>query len=244
MIKAVFFDMDDTLLRINLSPFLMSYYQRMSKLIASIAEKSWIPILNDLTQSLFEVSNENRTDEYTNAELLVRAFKERTDIPLDDPVIADALHFFDQYMVDKLNTSLINAYPRPGAHAALGRVKDLGLRCVLATNPSFSEACIRTRMRWAGIDTFAFDYITYLENSYRMKPCKRYYEDIAHTLSLELDECVMVGNDPFADFCSPAAGIQTIYVGKGQPKQAVWCGDMRDLENELEGIITKLDKQS
>lgn len=240
MIKAILFDLDETLLDLNLDAYVWAFSSQRVRLVSRIASLSpvavAIPYWHALTQMLGE-----RDDNLTNADFLHRRFEEETGIPLDDPAIADCLTYYD---VNVFNPSMaasrtIGAHPRLGAHACLDMCQRLGLRVVLATNPTFPQICTRERMRWAGIADYPFDHVTVWENSTRAKPWARYYEETCAAVGCRPEECLMVGNDPKNDFVRGGLPLRTCYVGRGRPTRAYWSGDMVGLAARLPFLVER-----
>ncbi len=228
MLKAVVFDMDDTLLSINLSAFLAVYLRDEARLLGDIGRKNPFSALAALGGTFYELNANDRPldDNRTNEEFYIETIKRRSGVPLDDPVIAEAFAYYEHEVLPHRNDGIISARPRVGAREAVETVVDLGLTVALLTNPSFSRACIACRMGWGDMLDMPFELVTTMENSRRCKPDPRYYLDAIEALGLEPHEVLMVGNDPKRDFPTPDCGIQTAYVGSGNPVRATWSGPM------------------
>ena len=237
MIKAVLFDMDDTLLDINLTAFMTAYVADVSRILADITGAPALSFGVPFARSYLALADSARTDGLTNSELFARVFRRLTGVPLDEPTILDAIRFYERELLPRRAGGLVQARPMPGGLAAIERVGELGLRCALATNPSFSEACIRVRMGWADLDSVPFGRVSHMGNSTRLKPNARYYEEFVGALGLAPDECLMVGNDARRDFPRPDIGMRTIYVGHARPRRAIWSGRMSELAGALPAIV-------
>ena len=237
MLKAVAFDMDDTLLSLNLSAFIAVLAKDESHLLAQVARKNPLSLFAAYTGAMLEV---NRTpeaaDRRTNRERFDDAIERRSGVPLADPVIADVLDCYEREVLPAKNDAVIAARPREGAHDALACVLGRGLRVALLTNPSFSHTCIRCRMGWGGLTDAPFELVTCMENSTRCKPDADYYRASLAQLELKPEEVLMVGNDPRRDFPQPDIGLQTAYVGGGAPVRATWCGSMADFAARFDEI--------
>ena len=239
MLKAVVFDMDDTLLSINLSAFLAVYMMDEARLLADIARTNPFSAFATFGSALLNLTNNARDDDddRTNRAYFNDTVERRSGVPLDDPVIADAFTYYEREVLPRRNDSIIAAHPRSGAHEAVETLLDRGLRIALLTNPSFSRACIECRMGWGDLLDMPFDVVTTMENSTRCKPSERYYRENLDRLGCSPEEALMVGNDPKRDFCSPDIGLQTAFVGRGNPVRATWSGSMADFAasfNEIE----------
>ena len=249
MLKAVAFDMDDTLLSINLSAFIAVFACDETRLLADIARKnpvstlaSYLGVLRDMNANARDAA-----DTRTNRAFFEDEIERRLGIPLADPVIADVFEYYERDVLPTRNDALIAARPRRGAQRAVDMLLDRGLRIALLTNPSFSRACIECRMGWGDMLDMPFELVTCMDNSTRCKPSARYYLESLAALGLEPDEVLMVGNDPKRDFPAPNCGIQTAYVGLGSPSRAIWRGSMEELAvnfPEVEELFYARQEQS
>ena len=170
MLKAVVFDMDDTLLSINLSAFIAVFARDEAALLADIARKSPLSMFATFGAALYALNNGERNDDDTNLAFFQKQIERRCGVPLSDPVIADVLTYYEREILPGKNDGIINARPREGAHEAIDAVASRGLRCALLTNPSFSRACIECRMGWGDMLDMPFELVTTMENSTRCKP--------------------------------------------------------------------------
>lgn len=237
MIKAVLFDLDDTLLSINLTAFLGRYVNGVSGLLARASGKNRVKIGYTYGRAWLACEGERRDDSLTNEQLVNKIMLESCGIPLDDPVIADMIECYEQTVVPHLGGGVVRAVPKKGAHKAVDTAWNLGLTCALATNPVVSYTCDLARMRWAGFVPEEFALISHAGNSTRAKPWASYYEEFCGKLGVSPAECLMVGNDARRDFAHPECGLRTVYVGHARPTRAVWSGHMEDLAEALPRIV-------
>ncbi|WP_417230603.1 HAD family hydrolase [Thermophilibacter sp.] len=243
MIKAVLFDLDDTLLRLNLTAFIARYVAGTTRLLASVARTSPVALGVPYVRAFLAMDAQDREDSLTNEQLFNRTMLETCGIPLDDPVIADLMSYYETQIVPGFSGGLVAARPVPGAREAIEAVHEADLICALATNPTFSLDCDRARMGWAGVSEDDFALISTYSNSTRCKPSVRYYQEFANQLGVRLDECLMVGNDAARDIVRPDCGLRTAYVGHARPRDAVWRGPMERLARELPDLVARLDER-
>ena len=238
MLKAVVFDMDETLLDINLNAFIAIYGRDYANLIAQIGRGNLFATGARLGGILLDVNANRRsgTDNRTNGAFFRDAVLERCGVDLADPVVADAFEYYEREILPLKNDSVIGARPREGALEALDVVFAHGLHTALLTNPSFTRAGIECRIGWGHLDDVPFELVTHMDNSTRCKPDPTYYLESIEKMGLRPYEVLMVGNDPKRDFPTPSCGIQTAYVGRGRPDRALWCGSMRDFALEFDRI--------
>ena len=246
MLKAVVFDMDDTLLSINLSAFCAVWGRDVTGILGSIGRMNQLMTAARLGGVLYNLNANGRsgTDNRCNREFFNAEVLRTCHVDLRDPVAFEALDYYERAVLPYKNDSVINARPREGAQEAIETVLDRGLRIALFTNPSFSESGIRCRMGWGGLLDVPFELVTTMENCTRVKPDPVYYLENLERMGLEPHEVLMVGNDPKRDFPLPDCGIQTAYVGVGKPRRALWSGDMCDLAASFDEIIERFEERA
>lgn len=240
-LKAVVFDMDDTLLSINLNAFIGVFALDEANLLAQAARKSAVSMFTSMGGAMLELNNGERAkgDMRTNRQFFADELERRSGVPLLEPAVLDMIEFYEREILPKKNDRLISARPREGAHEAVEAVLDRGLRIALLTNPSFSRTCIECRMGWGDMLDMPFELVTTWEKSTRCKPCAGYYLEALEKLGLSPEETLMVGNDPKRDFPSPAIGLQTAYVGNGTQPHALWNGSMADFAKNFDEIAER-----
>ena len=230
MLKAVVFDMDDTLLSLNLGAFIAVLAKDEASLLAQVGRTNPFSMFAAYTATMLAVNGDGRgeDDRRTNRAYFDEVIERRGGVRLADPVIADVLEYYEREILPGKNDAVIAARPREGGREAVACALDRGLRVALLTNPSFSRACIECRMGWGDLLDLPFELVTSMENSTRCKPDAGYYTEALGTLGLRPDEVLMVGNDARRDFPAPDIGLQTAFVGNGHPVRATWSGSMAD----------------
>lgn len=237
MIKAVLFDLDDTLVSLNLTAFLARYINGVSGLLTRATGVNRLRLAAAFGQGLLACENEKRADRLTNAQLIQKTVLDKTGVPLGEPEFRDLIDCFERTVVPRYGEGMVRAQAKPGAREAVDAVWGMGLVCALATNPVLSLECDRARMAWAGVYEDDFALITHSANSHRAKPWAGYYEETCAALGVTPAECLMVGNDARRDFAHPECGLRTIFVGHARPARAVWSGPIEDLAAELPRIV-------
>lgn len=241
MLKAVLFDMDGTLVDINLGAFIAVYARDLARLFATVARRNPLSALATVSGVIYDLNNGTRDagDHRTNWEYYCDIVEACFGVPLGDPIIAEAFSYYDREVLPRKNDAVIAARPRAGALEALEMLADRGIRTALFTNPSFTRECIACRMGWGGIADAPFELVTTMENCTRVKPDPAYYLQGLARLGLSPDEVLMVGNDPKRDFPTPDCGIQTAFVGRGKPVRATWCGSMADFAANFDEVLER-----
>lgn len=200
MITTVFFDLDGTLLPMDQEVFLEAY---MGGLTAKLEPHGYDP--RHLIKSIWKGTGAMVLNDGTcrNDEVFWKVFSAAMgrDTQKDEPVFLD---FYENEFQDVAKRCGFD--PRAGETVA--RIKAMGKRVVLATNPLFPAIATRSRIKWAGLEPEDFEYISTYENSYHSKPNPDYYREILDKLGLQPEECLMVGNDAAEDTAARELGIQ------------------------------------
>ena len=183
--SAIFFDLDGTLLPMDLDEFIQNYFKLLAARFAPQDPKSFIAAVWQSTKAM--IANDGSM---TNEE---RFWAEFTGL-LGAEIRSREPEFADFYETDfhRLR-SLCGENPQAGA--LIARARQHADRVVLATNPLFPLCGVRSRLSWIGLTPEDFDYVTTYENSSFCKPSAAYYQQICDRLSLDPRQCLMVGND-------------------------------------------------
>lgn len=200
MIKAILFDLDGTLLPMDQDVFIAAYLGGMAKKLAPHGYDPQVLAKAVWTGTGAMVKNDGKK---TNEEVFWDCFcsffgSKAAD---DKPTIDDFYRNEFQSVKDSCGFA-------PEAADCIRKIREMGFRTILATNPLFPALATHSRVRWAGLDTTDFEHITTYENSRRCKPNPDYFTDILQQANLQPDECIMVGNDVLEDGAARKLGIE------------------------------------
>jgi FMN phosphatase YigB (HAD superfamily) len=228
-VKAVLFDLDGTLLDIDLSAFLDRYFAALSETVASLVPPDRVAsAMQAISQSTEAMMRPHPG--LTNKDVFHREFLELASIDLDTQW-SPFQSFYDQRF-----PSLGNGYgPCEGAHEALAAAEECGLQVAIATNPIFPLAAVEHRLSWAGIDARRAHVVTTYETMHSCKPHPDYFRETAAMLGTATHECLMVGDDPVLDMAAADVGMQTYFVGAG-PAHATYTGDLAGVASLLRRV--------
>lgn len=205
MYEAILFDLDGTLLPMEMKEFIEGYFGILAqqaesrgyaggKLFETMERGMEVMIQNDGTQT-----NEAR-------------FWALFQSVYGDAVLADK-PFFDEFYRGGFDAARRFTQPNPLAREAVLRARERAGRVILATNPVFPEVAVRARLRWIDLSPEDFDLVTTYENSCRCKPTQEYYRAILSQFGLDPTRCLMVGNDIREDILPTASlGLSTFLV--------------------------------
>lgn len=198
-IKVVLFDLDGTLLPMDQEIFTKVYFKALSEKLAAYGYEP--DILIDAVWKGTAAMVKNNGDTY-NEEVFWKAF---SDI-FGERAINDKPYFEEFYNVEFQNIKQVCGFNKKAAET-VGMLKRMNIRVALATNPIFPATATQSRIRWAGLEPEDFELYTTYENIGYCKPNIKYYEEIAKSLGVDCEECLMVGNDVAEDMAAKIAGF-------------------------------------
>jgi len=199
-ITTVFFDLDGTLLPMDQEVFTKGYFglliEKMrpygyeaKKLIDAVWRGTAAMVKNDGTK--------NNEDVFWQEFAAIYGEKALSDKPL-----------FDAFYEKEFQRAKEFCGTAPAAKGTIKKLKENGIRTVLATNPIFPRIATESRVRWTGLEPSDFEWITTYENARYCKPNPAYYTEILSKLHLQAEECLMVGNDVTEDMVARKIGMQ------------------------------------
>ncbi|WP_177208731.1 HAD family hydrolase [Tindallia magadiensis] len=199
--KTILFDLDGTLLPMNLEKFMKLYLDALTEKFKPylepglFKEKLWIA-----TKAM--ISNSGKTK--SNEEVFMETFAK--DLPIKKE---KAWFLFDHFYSNEFSLVKKSTWQDPNMIESVKVLKEKQYSLVVATNPLFPQNAVYERIRWAGLNPDDFLYITTFEIMHAAKPNTEYYEEILDRLKLSSEEVLMVGNDALEDLAAAEIGIST-----------------------------------
>ena len=223
--RAILFDLDGTLLDIDLGTFLRTYFTAMGDAVAQ-----HYPGL-DVREAILTSTDAMQRPHpgVTNRDAFNADFAARTGVDLSLPEHSSVFKTF----YDEVFPGLGAGYgPAKGARRAVETTLSLGMAVVVATQPIFPRAAIEHRLAWAGLQDLGLDVLTTYEVMHACKPLPDYFREAAAMVGHAPSECAMVGDDRSLDMPAAHVGMRTFFVG-GATAAADWYGDLNDLADLL-----------
>ena len=201
-IRAVLFDLDDTLLGNRMDAFLPRYIPAVAEHAVQLLPDREFDFVKPLLKAT-RTMTQNIDPAYTNAEIFWQRLEAETGI---DWLALGAEDHFDRYYEEGFEAIREVTTRRPVAAELVEWVQAQGWQVVIATNPLFPQSAIEARLAWAGlaVSDYDFDLVTYSENMRATKPHVAYYEEILARIGRQPHEAVMVG-DSWKNDIEPAA---------------------------------------
>lgn len=205
MKKVVLFDLDGTLLPMDLNKFLEAYFVTLVKKLAALG----LPAATAEEQKALGkavwagtyamMANDGSC---TNEQRFFDTFKQLTGVDLS--LMRPELDSF--YRNEFHQIKQVCGFD-PKVRETVDKIKANGARVAVATNPFFPLLANEARLSWAGLSLSDFEYCTCYENSSYCKPSLKYYAAVLDHLGVRAEDCVMVGNDVREDMVARELGM-------------------------------------
>lgn len=204
MKKVIFFDLDGTLLPLEMDDFMKSYFTGVSKKFIELN----LPV-KEATQA-FMISTQKMVENdgsKTNEKAFWDSFRSLLDFDYEHVHSTFKSFYENEFQEFQSHTAKVD-----NLNNVLRTLKDKGYRLFLATNPLFPDVATLSRIKWAGLDADLFEEITTYENYHWCKPSIHYYQEIIDKFTLDPSNILMVGNDAQEDLVVSELGIETYLI--------------------------------
>lgn len=199
-LRCVLFDLDGTLLPMDQEEFTKAYFHLLAKKLAprGYEPKGLVDAIWAGTAAM--VKNDGQC---SNEEAFWQRFTQiyGPKVQADKPV-------FEEFYANEFQLARDVCGFTPRAAETVAAIRSMGYRVALATNPIFPSVATESRIRWAGLKPEDFELYTTYENSTHCKPNPAYFHDVAESLHLAPESCLMVGNDALEDTAAAQVGMQ------------------------------------
>jgi len=219
MIKAVIFDLDNTLID----------FMRMKMISCDAAITAMIGSGLDIERKkamkiLFELYNQYTFEEKT----IFQKFLKKVSGKINYRILASGIVAYR-----KARSGFLEPYP--GTHYVLLKLKDKGTKLGILTDAPKLKAWIR--LASMKLSNF-FDVVITLEDTKKQKPSKEPFKVILQKLRLKPEECLMVGDRPERDIKgAKRLGIKTCFAKYGNPAEKAKADYSIDDIRELLKIV-------
>jgi HAD superfamily hydrolase (TIGR01549 family) len=228
-IKAILFDLDGTLLELNMDLFVPQYL----KLLAGNFVHLMKP--NKFISQLMKASTavDKNDGKRTNEEVFAEAF-----FPLIGHSPEEIMPIIDNFYITDFPKLRQYSQRKPEAREVIKKVFEKGYDVVIATTPLLPKTAVIQRLEWADVADFPYKLITSYENTCANKPNLLYYQQILKSIGRKAEECLMVGDED-KDMVAAKLGIKTFFIQNSRielesdtPKPN-YVGTLKDLEELL-----------
>lgn len=204
MINTVLFDLDGTLLPIEMEDFERVYYTSITKKFADmIPPKELLTMMGESLKVM--VANNDRV---TNEHVFINELKNYISESKLEKFHERITHFYEHEFDDLRQV----VKPNKNMQQAVKLLQEKGYDCIVATNPMFPKLAITKRIEWAGFNRDDFSYVTSFEENHYCKPQIDYYNEVLSVNNKQAENCLMVGNDQLEDLIASTIGISTYFI--------------------------------
>lgn len=189
--RAICFDLDGTLLPMDIDEFMDAYFGRLLRFVVArgLDGDAFAAGLKAGTRAM-AVHDGGRL----NAEAFWDEFHAHVD-----PDAADWEALLAEFYEDDFARIGDGFAGNPAAGRAVAVLREKGYPLALTTMPMFPLRAVEHRLGWAGVDASSFARITSYENSRAVKPRPAYYAENLAALGVAGSDVLMVGNNTVED---------------------------------------------
>ena len=199
-LRCVLFDLDGTLLPMDQEEFTKAYFHQLAKKLGprGYEPKGLVDAIWAGTAAM--VKNDGQC---SNEEAFWQRFTQ-----ISGPKAQEDKPVFEDFYANEFQLAQSVCGYTPRAAETVAAIRSMGYQVALATNPIFPSVATESRIRWAGLEPENFTLVTTYENSTHCKPNPAYFSDVAESLGLAPESCLMVGNDAREDTAAEQVGMK------------------------------------
>lgn len=192
--------MDGTLLPMDQDVFVKAYLKALAKKLAPYGyeAETLVKAIWGGTRAMIK-NDGSKTNEKAFWDFFSGVFGEKS--------FEDMPYFDEFYRTDFQGVKDVCGY-NAMATQTVKRLKNMGVKVALATNPIFPAIATESRMKWAGFSPDDFEMYTTYENIGYSKPNPEYFRQVSGVLGIEPENCLMVGNDVDDDMVAQKLGMK------------------------------------
>ncbi|MFX0040955.1 MAG: HAD family hydrolase [Promethearchaeota archaeon] len=230
-IKAILFDLDNTLLDIDLDKFIPEYLRLLAQSVSHlIPPKKFISKILKASKAI-EENNGRKKNEEVYADIF---------FPLEGYSREAIKPYFDKFYEQDFSKLRQYSRKKPEARAVLQKAFEKGYDVIIATTPLLPATAIEQRLEWADVADFPYRLITTIENSHATKSLTHllYYDQILDKIGYPADACLMVGDED-KDLVAKRCGMKTFLIEHKNKKfgpeipEPTYKGSLSDLKSLL-----------
>ena len=204
-VNTLMFDLDGTLLPMDVDNFKAAYFKSLNSFIYGyLGDVSFVNNMGQAVEKMYK----DKDGSTTNMQKFIKYFNEVSAIKYD---------IYKRYVDDYYSREFDKLSPYVEKEALvkmiITEIKKKGYKLILASTPLFPEKAMEIRLKWAGLSSKDFEFISHIDNMHYLKPSAEFYKEILGVNDITEEECLMVGNDVEEDLeAASELGISTFYL--------------------------------
>lgn len=208
--RAVCFDLDGTLLPMDIDQFMAAYLKSIAEFVAQrgVDPQRFMQAFKAGTRAMAtHVDGDTNEGAYWSAfNEAYLALGESAEACVAARSIAN--DFYEEGFA-KVGEGFAG---HPAVARILAKLHEKGYPLVLTTMPMFPRRAVEHRLAWAGADATMFARITTYDNSRSVKPRQSYYAENLAAMGLSGEDVLMVGNNTQEDLAFMELGADAYLV--------------------------------
>lgn len=232
--RVVCFDLDGTLLPMDLDEFMGSYFKSIARFAAErgLNAEKFMDALKRGTHAMAA-----HDDGATNEEAFWGAFAQVYGEGAEN--VRKLVGDFYEHDFARIGDGFAG---NPAVSRIVANLASKGYPLVLTTMPMFPRRAVEHRLSWAGVEADAFSRITSYENSTSVKPRQTYYAENLAAMGVRGSDVLMVGNNTQEDLAFLDLGVDAYLVTDwlldpiGFDLDAVKHGSMEQFEEWVDAL--------
>ncbi|MEG0217739.1 MAG: HAD family hydrolase [Raoultibacter sp.] len=204
--RAIFFDLDGTLLPLDMDAFMGGYFLSLEAFV----EEHDLDVKRFTTALRCGIGAMAHSDgAHTNEQQFWQAFFAELGEYAQQ---ADWPALLDEFYAHDFGQIGAGMPPNPLAAEVVETLQAKGYPLALTTMPMFPPAAVKWRLNWGDLDPAAFARITTYDNSTAIKPHAAYYLENLAAFGCAPEEVLMVGNNTREDLACLGVGMPAYLV--------------------------------
>lgn len=201
--KTILFDLDGTLLPMDVNKFMYLYSQSITQAFHDFEKPDELfkHVMSSVHRTV--INDEHRK----NKDVFFEDFEKRVSGSL-----TSFIDRFDRFYDHEFSHVQASTQVSQEIVDSISILKAKGYQLIIATNPIFPMKANEHRIRWAGLNSHDFDYITCFEENHYCKPNLKFFEEIMTINHLNAKDVLMVGNDVQEDLIVKRLGVSTYLI--------------------------------
>lgn len=201
--KAIFFDLDGTLLSLDMDTFLKGYFGAVQKFTSERGYdgEHFMSALFAGTKAMTDTEGGFNSERFWS-----------TFLSLQEGSREEIEALLEEFYATEFNAIGSSVVVDPCSAQILETLKKKGYPLYLTTMPLFPRIAVEARLKWAGCSPEVFDRITTYDNSTSTKPNLAYYQENVDEIGLNPEDILMVGNNTLEDLVAMDLGLDAYLV--------------------------------
>ena len=208
MLKAIFFDLDGTLLPMDEKVFVPYYFNILHPTVKDLGYQDKDLLYKTIWAGVYAMyqNDGKRNNDEIFWDAFAKVYGEESRLHREA---------FDHFYATEFAKAKAICKENPLAREIVDFCKKHVEKLILTTNPIFPLPAQKMRLSFIGLNYDDFDFVSDYENFNYCKPNPHYFLEILKRFSLKPEECLLFGNNQIEDGdCASSVGIKT-YLVKG-----------------------------